>query len=194
MGKKKQPFYRIIAIDSRSRRDGKYIDNIGYYNPLTHPAEIVVNEEKVFQWLKNGAIPSDTVKSLFSKKGIMVKWHLMKEGHDQEKIAEEFKKWEVLQLEREKRLEAKQAQVEREKEEKKSTKEESVAEVKPESVPEAAELKAEEPIAEVEAKQPVVEVEVKQPVVEAEAKMLVVEAEVNQPVVEAEAKAPEAEA
>ncbi|HEX9970687.1 MAG TPA: 30S ribosomal protein S16 [bacterium] len=185
MGKKKQPFYRIIAIDSRSRRDGKYIDNIGYYNPLTHPAEIVINEEKVFQWLKNGAIPSDTVKSLFSKKGIMVKWHLMKEGHNEEKIAEEFKKWEVLQLEREKRLEAMKAQVKREKEEKKPAEEEKIAEVKQASVPEAVELKVEEPVSEAEENKPVSEAEKNEPGIEVEE---------NKPVSEVEAKTPEAEA
>jgi small subunit ribosomal protein S16 len=61
MGKKKQPFYRIVAADSRSRRDGKYIEKIGYYNPITNPAEIEIDEEKAFYWLKNGAIPTEMV-------------------------------------------------------------------------------------------------------------------------------------
>lgn len=154
MGKKKQPFYRIIAIDSRTRRDGKYIENIGYYNPLTHPAEIVVNEDKAFQWLKNGAIPSDTVRNLFRQKGIMMKWHLMKAGIDPEKIAEEFKKWELLQLEREKRLEALQTQKAHEKETKQPVAEKTVDEEKQIAEPEVMEAKAEEPPMEAEAKSP----------------------------------------
>lgn len=110
MGKKKQPFYRIVAADSRVRRDGKYIEKIGHYNPLTHPAEIVINEEKAFYWLKNGALPTDTVKNLFSKKGIMLKWRFMKKGYPQDKIDEEYKKWELLQWERQKREAALAAQ------------------------------------------------------------------------------------
>ena len=115
-GKKKQPFYRIVAADSRSRRDGKYIEKIGYYNPITNPAEVVIDEEKVFYWLKNGAIPTDTVENLFSKKGIMLKWHHIKQGHDDAKVEEEYKKWELLQLERQKREEALAAQAKREQE------------------------------------------------------------------------------
>jgi len=115
-GKKKQPFYRIVAADSRSRRDGKYIEKIGYYNPLTNPAEIIIDEEKAFYWLKNGAIPTDTVENLFSKKGIMLKWHHIKQGHDDAKIEEEYKKWELLQLERQKREEALAAQAKRKQE------------------------------------------------------------------------------
>lgn len=114
-GKKKQPFYRIVATDSRVKRDGKYIEKIGHYNPQTDPAEIVINEERAFYWLKNGAIPTDTVKNLLSKKGIWMRWALMKQGADEKKIEEEVKKWEVLQLERQKRLEALKAQKEREK-------------------------------------------------------------------------------
>jgi len=133
MGKKKQPFYRIIAIDSRARRDGKYVEKIGHYNPLTNPAEIVVDEEKTFRWLKNGAIPTDTVKSLLSKKGILLKWNLMKKGLNEAQIDEEYKKWEVLQLERQKREEALAAQAKREEEqipskEEKITVEETVPE------------------------------------------------------------------
>ncbi|OQX87266.1 30S ribosomal protein S16, partial [candidate division KSB1 bacterium 4484_87] len=109
-GKKKQPFYRIVAIDSRAKRDGKYIDKLGHYNPLTNPADVLIDEEKVLYWLKNGAIPTDTVKNLLSKNGLWMKWSLMKQGADEKKIEEEMKKWEVLQLERQKRQEALEAQ------------------------------------------------------------------------------------
>ncbi len=110
IGKTKQPYYKIVAADSRTRRDGKYIEKIGHYNPLTSPAEIIIDEEKAFYWLKNGAIPTDTVKSLFSKKGLMLKWHFIRDGHDETKIDEEYKKWELLQLERKKREEARAVQ------------------------------------------------------------------------------------
>ena len=71
MGAKKAPFYRVIVADERSPRDGKFIDEIGYYNPLTNPAEIKINAEKAEAWLKNGAQPTETVKSLLKKSGIV---------------------------------------------------------------------------------------------------------------------------
>ena len=80
MGAKKAPFYRVIVADSRSPRDGRFIDTIGTYNPLTTPAEIKLNEESAIKWLNNGAIPTDTVKNLFSKAGIMEKYHNLKQG------------------------------------------------------------------------------------------------------------------
>lgn len=80
MGAKKAPFYRVIVADSRSPRDGRFIDIIGTYNPLTTPAEIKLNEESAIKWLDNGAIPTDTVKNLFSKAGIMEKYHNLKQG------------------------------------------------------------------------------------------------------------------
>ena len=80
MGAKKAPFYRVIVADSRSPRDGRFIDTIGTYNPLTTPAEIKLNEESAIKWLNNCAIPTDTVKNLFSKAGIMEKYHNLKQG------------------------------------------------------------------------------------------------------------------
>lgn len=67
MGAKKTPFYRIVVADSRSPRDGRFIEEVGYYNPLKDPIELKVNSEKVKNWIKNGAQPTDTVKSLFKK-------------------------------------------------------------------------------------------------------------------------------
>ena len=71
MGAKKAPFYRVIVADERSPRDGKFIDEIGYYNPLTNPADVKFNVEKAEMWLKNGAQPTETVKSLLKKSGIV---------------------------------------------------------------------------------------------------------------------------
>ena len=73
MGAKKQPFYRVVVADSRSPRDGRFIEEIGYYNPLTTPAEIQIDEEKVLAWLKTGAEPSETVRALLKKAGIWQK-------------------------------------------------------------------------------------------------------------------------
>ncbi|MDP2891635.1 MAG: 30S ribosomal protein S16 [Bacillota bacterium] len=69
IGAKKTPFYRIVVADSRSPRDGKFLEEIGYYNPLTDPAEIKVNNERALHWIKNGAKPSDTVRALLKKSG-----------------------------------------------------------------------------------------------------------------------------
>ena len=67
MGAKKKPFYRVVVADARSPRDGRFIEEIGYYNPLTDPAQIKIDEEKALKWLATGAQPSDTVRSLFRK-------------------------------------------------------------------------------------------------------------------------------
>ena len=83
MGAKKKPFYRIVAADSRSPRDGKFIDEVGYYDPTKTPAVVKIEEEKAMKWLSTGAIPTDTVINLFSKDGIMKKFHeskVKKEG------------------------------------------------------------------------------------------------------------------
>lgn len=80
MGSKKRPTYRIVASDSRSPRDGQYIELIGIYNPIITPAEVKIDEELALKWLKSGAQPTDTVKSLFSQAGIMKKFAEAKKG------------------------------------------------------------------------------------------------------------------
>ena len=82
MGAKKRPFYRVVAADSRSPRDGKFIEVVGTYNPIMEPAEVKINEELALKWLNNGAIPTDTVRNLFSKAGIMKKYAESKEKKD----------------------------------------------------------------------------------------------------------------
>ena len=82
MGAKKKPFYRVVVADSRTKRDGETIEDIGYYNPITVPATVKIDEEKALAWLSNGAQPTDTVRDLLSKEGIMKKFHesKMKKG------------------------------------------------------------------------------------------------------------------
>ena len=71
MGQKKAPFYRIVVADSRSPRDGRFIEQVGHYNPMTEPAEVVIDAEKATKWLKNGAQPTDTVRALLKKQNII---------------------------------------------------------------------------------------------------------------------------
>jgi small subunit ribosomal protein S16 len=96
-GRKNQPSYKVVAADSRSPRDGRFIESVGTYNPLREPAEIKFNEEKAFKWLKRGALPSDTVRSLLRKSGLWYKWYLMKKGLDEPAIAQKLSEWQAAQ-------------------------------------------------------------------------------------------------
>ena len=75
MVSKKRPFYRIVVADSSSPRDGRFIETVGTYNPLTDPETVTLKEEKVMNWLNNGAQPSDTVRNILSRNGVMKKFH-----------------------------------------------------------------------------------------------------------------------
>ena len=77
-GKKGKPFYHIVAADSRSPRDGKFIERVGSYNPTTNPATVEVDVDSSVKWLRNGAVPTDTVRSILSYKGVLMKHHLLK--------------------------------------------------------------------------------------------------------------------
>ncbi len=79
-GRKKRPFYRIVAADCRSARNGAFIERLGHYNPLTDPVEIIVHPDKALKWLRNGAQPTDTAKNLLSKVGIWKRFHDEKFG------------------------------------------------------------------------------------------------------------------
>lgn len=87
MGAKKRPTYRFVATDSRMPRDGRFIEILGHYNPIEKPATVNVNEEKVFYWLKQGAVPSDTAKGLFKQIGLLKKWEMAQKGEDVSQIA-----------------------------------------------------------------------------------------------------------
>lgn len=81
MGSKQKPFYRVVAADSRSPRDGRFIETVGTYDPVKKEESIMIDEEKALKWLNNGAQPTDTVKNLLTKKGIWVKYkNTKKEG------------------------------------------------------------------------------------------------------------------
>jgi len=96
MGKKKQPIYKIVAADVRSPRDGRFLEMVGLYNPLTKPHTVELKEDRVQYWLNNGAQPTQTVKSLLRQKGIILKNELVKRGVSEDKIEQELDEWKKL--------------------------------------------------------------------------------------------------
>jgi len=106
MGKKKQPFYRIVVADSRAPRDGRSIEKIGHYNPIPDPAELVIDEERLFHWMDQGAKPSDTVFSLLRGRGLTLKYELVSRNADEATISKEMHKWELARDERGKKVAA----------------------------------------------------------------------------------------
>ena len=135
MCKKKQPIYKVVAADSRAPRDGKFLEAIGLYNPLTDPHTIDIKEDRALYWLNVGAQPTDTVKSLLTQKGIILKKELKSKGFSEEKIQEEIESWQKLREAKTKSREKKKTKDEVVSKEKVSDKEvenieESTAEVK----------------------------------------------------------------
>ena len=102
-GKKKQPFYKVVAADIRSPRDGRYLEVVGSYDPRMHPPELKFKEERVFHWLRSGAQPTDTVRSLFRRSGIWLRWTLTKRGVEGDKMQGILEKWQMAQQDRPKR-------------------------------------------------------------------------------------------
>jgi small subunit ribosomal protein S16 len=96
MGKKKQPIYKMVVADSRSPRDGKFLEAVGFYNPLTNPHTLDLKEDRIMYWLNVGAQPTHTVKSLLRQKGINLKKELISKGFDEEKVKSEIENWQKL--------------------------------------------------------------------------------------------------
>lgn len=96
MGKKKQPIYKMVAADSRSPRDGKFLEAVGFYNPLTKPHTLELKEDRILYWLNVGAQPTHTVKSLLRQKGITLKKELISKGLDEEKVKSEMENWQKM--------------------------------------------------------------------------------------------------
>ncbi len=96
MGKKKQPIYKMVAADSRSPRDGKFLEAVGFYNPLTNPHTLDLKEDRIMYWLNVGAQPTNTVKSLLRQKGITLKKELISKGLDEEKVKSELENWQKM--------------------------------------------------------------------------------------------------
>ncbi len=92
MGSTHRPFYRLIVIDSRSRRDGRGVSILGYYNPITQPAEVKIEADEALGWLQKGAQPSDTAKTLLKQFGIWQRFQLLKQGKSPEEVEAEVAK------------------------------------------------------------------------------------------------------
>lgn len=148
MGRKKKPFYRIVVMDTRAKRDGKYIEKLGIYNPMVNPPEVTIDEERVLYWLGTGAMISDTAKSLLKHNGILHKRSLKKRGLSDGEVEEEMKKWEVLQIEKRRALEKKAEKKQKEiivEEVEETEKADQVQEEAPEQPAEDTAEKAEKP-------------------------------------------------
>lgn len=148
-GKKGKPFYHIVIADGRAPRDGRFIEKIGTYNPITVPAEINIDSDKALTWLQNGALPTDTVRAILSYKGILYRLHLQK-GVNKGALTEEQAeaKFQVWMTEKEAKIEAKIKGLEDAKRGDKKSRHEAEAKVKEARAAElakkyAAELKAE---------------------------------------------------
>lgn len=102
-GKKKYPIYKIVAADMRSPRDGKYIEAVGQYNPNINPISLSLKEERVFHWLRKGAQPTDTVRTLLRRNGLWLKWTLQRRGTDEAKAQSIIELWQMQQVEKSKR-------------------------------------------------------------------------------------------
>ena len=98
-GRKKRPFYRLVAADARAQRDGVFLERLGHYNPMTEPADVFIDEEKALKWLRRGAQPSDTAKRLLTKNGILMKFEYEKLGKPipGDEVAEEVIETEDVQ-------------------------------------------------------------------------------------------------
>jgi len=93
MGKKKAPLYKIVAADSRSPRDGRFIESVGNYNPHAEPAQVVLKEERVIHWLTKGAKPTETVRNLLRREGLIMKMRLLKSKASEEKVSEKMQQF-----------------------------------------------------------------------------------------------------
>src|SRR5512133_3321415 len=101
-GRKKLAYYHIVVADSRSPRDGRYIEKIGNYNPLTNPATVELDFDKALGWLQNGALPTDTCRAILSSKGVLMKKHLLegvkKGAFDENEANRRYEEWTNLNL------------------------------------------------------------------------------------------------
>ena len=207
-GKKKKPYYHIVVADSRAKRDGRYIENIGDYNPNTNPATINIDEEKALLWLQKGAQPTETARAILSYKGILLKKHLLQgvaKGALTEAEAE--KKHKAWMEEQAKRVDAKVSGLNKAKEEaknKRHTAEKEAKEAKEKEIlakqsalaaeaENAAKATEEAPAAEATEEAPAAEVKEEVPAAEAKEEAPAAETKEEAPAAETKEEAPAAE-
>jgi small subunit ribosomal protein S16 len=99
LGASKHPFYRLVAGDSRAGRNGKYLEELGYYNSILNPGVIKIHEDRVIEWLNRGAVPTETVKSLLRREGILQRWNESRRGGSVVEEGGELSSEELLQRE-----------------------------------------------------------------------------------------------
>lgn len=146
MGRKKRPFFRVVVADSRSPRDGRFVEIVGHYDPTTNPAKITLKEDRINYWLDTGATPSDTVRNLCRETGILLRRHLQAQGLDEEVIAQEVEKFLAAKIDRREKAVDKKQQKKEEAEKaaaEKAAAEKAAAEAKAAEEEEAAKAKAE---------------------------------------------------
>ncbi|MFD0796260.1 30S ribosomal protein S16 [Maribacter chungangensis] len=148
-GKKGKPFYWVVAADARAKRDGKFLEKLGIYNPNTNPATIEINIDNSVKWLQNGAQPTDTARAILSYKGVMLKNHLLgglrKGALTEEQVAEKFNAWLA---EKEAAVAAKVGGLDKQKADAKAAALKAEKEVNEKRAAEAAAALAPEPVAE----------------------------------------------
>ena len=115
IGRRNRPFYRMVVMDSRSRRDGAAIEELGWYNPIDKENSFSLKDDRILHWLKDGAQTTDAAHKLLKRAGIAYKWHLVKQGFDDSQIEKEMKKWELNHEEVLKARHAKKEQTNKEK-------------------------------------------------------------------------------
>jgi small subunit ribosomal protein S16 len=112
MGRKKRPFYRLVVLDSRKRRDGAYLANLGFYNPFSEPHEINIHADEIIEWLSKGATMSETARSLLRTEGVLHQYSLVKQGLEAAEIETRMNEWRTTaEANRQKRDDAKAARV-----------------------------------------------------------------------------------
>ncbi len=142
MGRKKRPFYRLVAVDHRKRRDGAYLANLGYYNPFCEPADVKLHADEIITWLGRGATISDTARALLKGEGILYQFSLVKQGVEASEIEARLATWrEGAEAGEAKRIQEKSARAAKAAAEKKAAEE---AEAKAKADAEAAAKAAEE--------------------------------------------------
>ena len=139
-GKKKHPIYKLVATDIRSPRDGGYLEALGQYNPHTNPITLTLKEPRIEYWLRKGARPTDTVRSLLRRNGFWLQWTLRRQGKDDATVKSVLERWQMLQAEKPKHeadRKARRAERKKKAAAQAETKPEAKAEVKPEAPPPA---------------------------------------------------------
>ncbi|MGD0036193.1 MAG: 30S ribosomal protein S16 [Bacteroidota bacterium] len=99
-GKKQHPIYKLVATDSRSPRDGGYLEALGQYDPHTNPITLVLKEPRIEYWLKQGAQPTDTVRSLLRRTGFWLRWTLTRQGKNEATVKSVMERWQMLQVDK----------------------------------------------------------------------------------------------